>query len=210
MLQLQLSPCKIGNREFESDYHHRPHFLAIQLFQRKYLGYTLNAVSLSLYIFVGRVGLLHYSRSCYTLSRRLWFVVAFLDLKANAFGDELIMFSKTANADIWIQQDWRQIFIYFRFHFDHDGGPGERSYFEVFFSEWGKLCVCKIWSFSDTPNRFFANKCHIFYKYPMGLFFPQYLYSCSPVRIGIIRFGSKLIKNLAFTYQNFWISLCYR
>ena len=24
-----LSPCKMGNREFESDYHHRPHFLAV-------------------------------------------------------------------------------------------------------------------------------------------------------------------------------------
>ena len=63
-----LSPGKIGNREFESDYHQRPHFLAIQLFQRKYLGYTLNAVSLSLHIFEGRVGLLHYSRSCYSFS----------------------------------------------------------------------------------------------------------------------------------------------
>ena len=42
-----LSPCKIGNREFESDYHHRPHFHAIQLFQRKYLGFKLGAVSLS-------------------------------------------------------------------------------------------------------------------------------------------------------------------
>ena len=63
-----LSPCKIGNREFESDYHHRHHFLAIQLFQRKYLGYTLGAVSLSLHIFVGRVGLVHYTRSCYSFS----------------------------------------------------------------------------------------------------------------------------------------------
>ena len=30
---MALSPCKMGNREFESDYHHRPHFLAVQLFQ---------------------------------------------------------------------------------------------------------------------------------------------------------------------------------
>ena len=82
-----------------------------------------------------------------------------------------------------------KIFIYFKFHVHHDGGPGQRSYFEVFLSERGKLFVCKIWSSSDTPNRFFANKCHIFYKYPMGLFFPQYLYSCSPVRTGIIKFG---------------------
>ena len=50
-----LSPCKMGNREFESDYHHRPHFFGIQLFQTKYLGEYLSAVSLSLCIFEGRV-----------------------------------------------------------------------------------------------------------------------------------------------------------
>ena len=60
-----LSPCKIGNREFESDYHHRPHFLPIQLFQRKYFGYNLGAVSLSwqTYMFVGRLEFVHYTRS---------------------------------------------------------------------------------------------------------------------------------------------------
>ena len=33
-----LSPCKMGNREFVSDYHHRPHFLEIQLFQTELFG----------------------------------------------------------------------------------------------------------------------------------------------------------------------------
>ena len=33
-----LSPCKMGNREFVSDYHDRPHFLKIQLFQREIFG----------------------------------------------------------------------------------------------------------------------------------------------------------------------------
>ena len=35
---MALSPCKMGNRDFESDYHHRPHFLAIQLFQTEIFG----------------------------------------------------------------------------------------------------------------------------------------------------------------------------
>ena len=34
-----LSPCKMGNREFESDYHHRPHFLPVQLFQTEIFVY---------------------------------------------------------------------------------------------------------------------------------------------------------------------------
>ena len=33
-----LSPCKIGNREFDSDYHHRPHFPAVLLFQTEIFG----------------------------------------------------------------------------------------------------------------------------------------------------------------------------
>ena len=33
-----LSPCKMRNREFVSDYHHRPHFLEIQLFQTEIFG----------------------------------------------------------------------------------------------------------------------------------------------------------------------------
>ena len=33
-----LSPCKMGNREFVSYYHHRPHFLEIQLFQTEIFG----------------------------------------------------------------------------------------------------------------------------------------------------------------------------
>ena len=35
---MALSPCKMGNREFQSDYHHRPHFLAVQLFQTEIFG----------------------------------------------------------------------------------------------------------------------------------------------------------------------------
>ena len=32
---MQLSQSKVGNREFESEYHQRPHFLGNQLFQMK-------------------------------------------------------------------------------------------------------------------------------------------------------------------------------
>ena len=92
-----LSPCKIGNREFESHYHHRPHFLAIQLFQRKYLGYTLDAVSLSLHIFVGQVGLLQYTRSFYSYSLEdfdlLWL---FLIWKQTLLGTSWSCFQKQA------------------------------------------------------------------------------------------------------------------
>ena len=42
---------------------------------------------------------------------------------------------------------------------------------------------------------FFADRCHIFGKYVMQIFFLQYLNSCPPARTGIIRFGSKLTKN---------------
>ena len=46
-----LSPCIIGKREFESDYHHCTHFLAIELFPKIYFGYNLGAVSLSSHMF---------------------------------------------------------------------------------------------------------------------------------------------------------------
>ena len=38
-----LSPCKNGNREFDSDYHHRPHFPAVSLFQTEIFGDFLAA-----------------------------------------------------------------------------------------------------------------------------------------------------------------------
>ena len=41
-----LSPCKMGNREFESDYHHRPIFLLSNYFRQKYLEISSCSVSL--------------------------------------------------------------------------------------------------------------------------------------------------------------------
>ena len=41
-----LSSCKMGNREFESDYHHRPIFLKFSYFRQKYLEIASCAVSL--------------------------------------------------------------------------------------------------------------------------------------------------------------------
>ena len=187
-----LSPCKIGNREFESDYHHCPHFPAVSLFQTKYLEIASCAVSLlNIYLDTSWTQ----TSAAAKLAKNQW--------KFNQSAGRMWIKlwgrveHQPQNSTSNILRGWKkqQIFIYFKFHFHHDGGPGRRSYFEVFFSERGKFFVCKIWSPSDTPNRFFANKCHIFYKCLMGLFFPQYLYSCSPVRTGMIRFGSKLSKN---------------
>ena len=150
--------------------------------------------SFTFLIVVGRLESVHHNRIINTIHS-----VYFMKLLRTMAEHKHVRTSWTPaseqNQIFWEDEKNQQIFIYFKFHFHHDGGPGERSHFEVFFSEWGKSFVCKIWSSSDTPNRFFANKCHIFYKYPMGLFFPQYLYSCSPVRTGMIRFGSKLSKN---------------
>ena len=185
-----LSPCKIGNREFDSDYHHRPHFLAIQLFQRKYLGYTLNAVSLSLHIFVGRVGLQYYTRSFFSFSLEdfdlLWL---FLIWKQTLLGTSWSCFQKQPTPIFEFIKIGGKYSYISNSIFTMMGAPEEEVILRCFFSERGKLFVCKIWSSSDTPNRFFANKSHIFYKYPLGLFSPQYLYSCSPFRTVMIRFG---------------------
>ena len=64
--------------------------------------------------------------------------------------------------------------------------------------------MCRIWNLTDTRNRFFVNNCLILDKYVMGIFFLKILSSFSPVRTGMIRIGSKLNKNYAFTFQNFW------
>ena len=88
----------------------------------------------------------------------------------------------------------RKIFVFFKFHFHNDGRPRPKSYFEVFFSAWGNLLVCKISSWSDMPNRFFASQYHIFHKYLTGIFFPEYFESFWPARSGIFKIGSKLSK----------------
>ena len=93
--------------------------------------------------------------------------------------------------------------VYFKFFFHNDAGPSEKNYFELFFSARGNLRVCKILGFTDTSNMFFANKCHVFDKYAMAIFFLQILYSFSPLRNGIFTFGSKLSKKYAFIFQNF-------
>ena len=58
--------------------------------------------------------------------------------------------------------------------------PRIKNYFEVFFSAQSDLLVCQISTLSDTLNRFFANRYHIFWKYWVGIFFGKiffYYYS---------------------------------
>ena len=51
----------------------------------------------------------------------------------------------------------RKIFVFLKFHFHNDGRPRPKNYFEMFFWAHINLLVCKISSWSDMPNRFFAN-----------------------------------------------------
>ena len=87
-----------------------------------------------------------------------------------------------------------KIFVFFKFHFHNDGRPRPKNYFEMFFWAHINLLVCKISSWSDMPNRFFANQCHIFHKYLTGIFFPESFESFWPARSGIFKIGSKLSK----------------
>ena len=88
----------------------------------------------------------------------------------------------------------RKIFVFFKFHFHNDGRPRQKNYFQMFFWAHINLLVCKISSWSDMPNRFFANQCHIFHKYLTGIFFPESFESFWPARSGIFKIGSKLSK----------------
>ena len=132
-----LSQCKLWNWEFELDYPHCHHFLAIQLFQRKYLGYNFGAVSLSLHI-------------CRTSwqdtqnhkSNHVFFYFFPSDLRC--FGDELNRYSKTAHADIWAHDNLKQIFGFFKLRFHNELLHWEKNRFLVFFRAGLHLHVRKI------------------------------------------------------------------
>ena len=74
---------------------------------RKYLGYNLGVVSLSLHIFVGRVDwredILYYSNTHEFLGIEsdIKIFLRVCRLSTLCFGDELIKSSKTADVDIW-------------------------------------------------------------------------------------------------------------
>ena len=95
-------------------------------------------------------------------------------------------------------------------YFGHEKNSQNICIFQIPFSQWWvpqtkklfsdvfwahiNLLVCKISSWSDMPNRFFANQCHIFHKYLTGIFFPESFESFWPARSGIFKIGSKLSK----------------
>ena len=66
---MALSPCKMGNREFESDYHHRPHFLVIQLFQAEIFG-DCQQCSFTLYLGRNNLECKYFHTSNCILTRR--------------------------------------------------------------------------------------------------------------------------------------------
>ena len=80
----------------------------------------------------------------------------------------------------------------------------EKKVILEFFFEHKLICLCPEFELEDSSNRFFANNCLILDKYLIGIFFLQILSSFSPVSAGIIIFWSKLCKNWAFTFKNFW------
>ena len=84
-----------------------PALFATQLFQRKYLGSNLSAVSLSLHIW-GRVDKIH--KTAYLTMLSLYFFPS--DLQS--FWNELKRSSKTAHAYIWTHKDWKHIFGCFK------------------------------------------------------------------------------------------------
>ena len=91
---------------------------------------------------------------------------------------------------------WKKVknICIFQIPFSQCSWPQLKKLFWGFFSAWGNLLVCWIWSLTDTRNRFFANNCLILDKYVMGIFFLQILSSFSSVRTGKIRFGQNWTK----------------
>ena len=91
------------------------------------------------------------------------------------------------NSSIKYSTQWKiysKIFVYFKFNFHNY--PVKKVILR-FFSRHEVIC----------------QRCHLFGKYVTAIFLLQYLNSCSPVRTGIIRFGSKYSKNQVFSFKNF-------
>ena len=77
--------------------------------------------------------------------------------------------------------------------------PLRKKYFERFFSAQSDLLVWRISIFSDTSNRFFANKYHGFFlvKYWVGIFFQQIFESFS-----LAKTWMKIEQKLAIYFKN--------
>ena len=124
----------------EPDLYHCPHFPAVSLFQTKYLEIASCAVSLlNIYLDTSWTQ----TSAAAKLAKNQW------KFKQSAGRMWIKLWGRVEhqpqNSTSNILRGWKkqQIFIYFKFHFHHDGGPGRRSYFEVFFSERGKFLCAK-------------------------------------------------------------------
>ena len=91
-----------------------------------------------LHIFVGRVDKIHKTAHLTMLS------MCFFPSDLRSFGDELNRSSKTAHADIWAHEDWKQIFGYFKLRFHNELLHWQKNRFLVFFRAGLHLHVRKI------------------------------------------------------------------
>ena len=79
--------------------------------------------------------------------------------------------------------------------------PLTKNYFEVFFWPQSDLLVCRISTLSDTSNRFFANKYHIFCKYLVGIFFNKFLRVFHQLKVELSDLGENWAKTSPLLLQ---------
>ena len=113
--------------------HHCPHFLAVQLFQTEIFGdRQLLRFTFDLYLgtswpqSTAAVKIAKESVAIQAVSRQD------VNIKSKWQGTSWSCFQKTAKADIWVHQYWRQILRYFKLHFHNEGRRWQKTCFEVF------------------------------------------------------------------------------
>ena len=158
-------PCKMGNREFESDYHHRPHFLAIQLFQTEIFG------DCQLFSFTFWVRVKH----SHLQKLKSIAVQAVYRQDVNKMWGRVEHLPEKSASNILAMKKNRKIFVFFKFHFHNDGRPRETSYFEVF-SRHEVIYLCVKFQVSLTcPTGFLPANTTFFTNIWREYFFPNIL-----------------------------------
>ena len=109
-----------------------------------------------LHIFVGRVDKIH--KTAYLTMLSMCFFPSYL----RSFGDELNRSSKTAHADIWAREDWKQIFGFFKLRFHNELLHWQKNRFLVFFRAGLHLHVRKISTLSVKQFKLFAKISYFF------------------------------------------------
>ena len=136
---------------------HCHHFIAIQLFQRKYLGFDLGSVSLSWHIC--RTSWEDIQNSTYNHAFFLLF-----PLRPPKFWGRVEQIFQNGPANIWAHENLKQIFGYFKLRFHNELLHWEKNHFLVFFRAGLHLHVRKISMFSVKQFKFFAKISYILDK----------------------------------------------